>query len=106
MGMIDEFVRDEGVQQRLHARIGRRRIDQIGALQPHHVLVGQRFARAQFQQRRQPHRRQAGGLDRAHVPAGALDAEHFDVFAVEIADPRLHRGIAAAVQHQARIPTQ
>ena len=85
MGVVDEFVRDEGVQQRLDRRIGRRRVEQVGALQPHHVLVGELFARAQLQQRRKPHRRQARGLDRGHVPAGALDAEHVDLIAVRSA---------------------
>ncbi len=65
----------------------------------HHLLVGKAFAGAQFQQRREPHRRQAGGLDRAHVPAGALDAEHLDIVAVEIGDvassPRCCRRHAA-----------
>ena len=78
MGVVDEFVRDESVQQRLDRRVRRHRIDQIGALQLHHLLVGQFFAGAELYQRREPHRRQARGLDRAHVPAGALDAEHVD----------------------------
>ena len=42
-------------------------------------------ARAQRAQRLEPHRRQAGGLDRAHVPAGAFDAEHRDVVAEQVA---------------------
>ena len=103
MGVIDEFVRNERVQQRLDRRIGRGRIDQIGALQPHHLFVGKIFARTKFYQRREPHRGQARGLDRAHVPAGALDAKNVDGVAVEIGDARLHRGVAAAVQHQARV---
>ena len=106
MGVVDEFVRNEGMQQRLHGRVRRHRIDQIGALQLHHLLVGQFFAGAELLQGRQPHRRQARGLDRAHVPAGALDAQHVDGVAVEIGQLRLHRGIAAAVQHQPRILAQ
>jgi len=51
-------------------------------------------------------RRQARGLDRAHIPTGAFDAENIDRIAVEIGEPRLHRGVAAAVQHQPRILAQ
>jgi len=32
VGMVDELVRQEGVQQRLHRGVGRHRIDQVGAL--------------------------------------------------------------------------
>ncbi len=102
MRVVDELVRQEGVQQRLDRRVRRRRIDQVGALHAHHVFVGQRVARAQLAQRLEPHRRQAGGLDRAHVPAGALHAQHVDVVAVEIGNARLHRGVAAAVQDELR----
>ena len=48
MGVVDEFVRDERVQQRLDRGIRRRGIDQIGALQPHHFLIGKFFAPAKF----------------------------------------------------------
>ena len=57
-------------------------IDQVGALQTHHFFVGKRLAGAKLQQRRKPHRGQARGLDRAHVPAGTLDAKDFDGVAV------------------------
>ena len=48
MGVVDEFVRDERVQQRLDGRVGSSGIDQIGALQPHHFLIGKFFAPAKF----------------------------------------------------------
>ena len=41
MGVVDEFVRQEGVQQRLDRRVGRVGIEQVRALQRDHVLVGQ-----------------------------------------------------------------
>ncbi len=41
MGVIDEFVRQEGVQQSLDRGIGRGGIQQIDALEIHHVLVRQ-----------------------------------------------------------------
>jgi len=52
MGVVDEFVRQKGVQQGLDRRVGRARIEQVGALDAHHLLVRQRVARAQFAQRR------------------------------------------------------
>ena len=69
MGMIDIFVRQEGVEQRLDGRIGRRGIEQIDALVVHHVFVGEAVERAKAPERRELHRRQAGWLDVAHIPA-------------------------------------
>ncbi len=69
MGVIDEFVRQECMQQRLDRRIWRHRIEQIGALDAHHVFVGHLIACQELMQRRKPHRRQAGGLDHRHVGA-------------------------------------
>ena len=84
MGVIDEFVRQEGVQQRLDRRIGRRRIHQIDALVIHHVFVGEARQREQAAQRRELHRRQARRLDVAHVPARALDADDIDGLAEQV----------------------
>ena len=61
MGVVDEFVRQEGVQQRLDRRVGRSRIEQIDALESDHVLVGSVVERAQLAQRREPHRGKPGG---------------------------------------------
>ena len=103
MGVVDEFVRQENMQQRLDRRCRRHRIEQVGALDLHHVLVGDHGAGEQLAQRRNPDRGQAGWLDRAHVPAGALDAHDVGVVADEIWHAQLDRGIAAAMQHQARV---
>ncbi len=81
VGMVDEFMRQKRVQHHLDRRIGRCRIDQVGALDARPALVGDRVERAQPPQRRKPHRRQSGRLDRRHVGAGRLDAQHLDVFA-------------------------
>ena len=78
VGVVDELVRQERVQQRLDRGIGRRRVEQVLALDADHVLVAERRARAQLAQAVEPHRRHAGGLDRRHVGAGALDAQHVD----------------------------
>ena len=40
MGVVDEFMRQKGMQQRLDRGIGRRGIEQVGALHAHHVFVG------------------------------------------------------------------
>ena len=48
MGVVDELRRHEGVQQQLDRRRRRRRIDQVGALHAHDVLVRERIARAQL----------------------------------------------------------
>ncbi len=103
MGVVDEGMRQERVQQRLDRRIGRGRIDQVGALQRHHVLVAEAVQLARLQQRRELHRRQARRLDHRHVPAAALDAEHVPGVADEVGDFHLHRRVAPAMQHQARL---
>ena len=48
MGVVDEFMRQKGVQQGLDRRVGRAGIEQIGALDPHHLLVRQGLAEPQF----------------------------------------------------------
>ena len=103
MGVVDEFVRQEGVEKRLDRRVGRAGIDQIGALQRDHVLVGQAFKRPRFQKRCELDRRQARGLDHRHVPAAALDAQHVPALAQQIRDGDLARRIAAAVEDEAGI---
>ena len=52
------------------------------------------------------HRRQPGRLDRAHVPAAALHAQHVDRRAGDVRHLGLHRGVAAAMQHQPRLAAQ
>ena len=106
MGVVDEFMRQEGVQQRLDRRIGRIGIEKIGALQRHHILVGKAVALARFQERRELHGGQAGRLDHAHVPAAALDAENVEGFADEIGRHGLDGSVAAAMQHEARIAAE
>ena len=104
--VVDEFVRQEGVQQRLDRGVGRRRVDEVGALQRHHVLVRKPVQLARLEQRAELHGRQALRLDDAHVPAAALDAEHVPAVADEIGCGGLYRGVAAAMQHQARIAAE
>jgi hypothetical protein len=106
MRVIDEFLRQEGVQQRLDRGIGRGAVEEIGALRIHHVLVAEPLEPAQAPERREPHRRQAGRLDIAHVPARALDAEHLDLVAEKVAHRRLDRAVAAAMEDETGIAAQ
>ena len=58
------------------------RIDQVGALDAHHVLVATaRRARAACAAASSRTAGRPGRLDVAHVPAGALDAQHVDLVA-------------------------
>ena len=106
MRMVDELVRQEGVQQRLDRRVGRLAVEQVGALHVHHVLVAQRLQPLQLAQRREADGGQAGRLDGAHVPAAALHTEHVERLAGDVGHARLHRRVAAAVQHQLRFAAQ
>ena len=106
VGVIDVFRRHECVQQHLDRRRGRLRIDQIGARHSRHLVVGKLFARAQGAQRLDPHGGEAGGLDRTHVGAGALDAQHRDLLAGEVARFGLQRAVAAAMQHQSGVAAE
>ena len=81
-------------------------IDEVGALQRHHVLVRQPVELARLQQGVELHRRQALRLDDAHVPAAALDAEHVPRLADDVGCRGLARGVAAAMQHQPRVTAQ
>ena len=106
MGMIDIFVRQEGVQQCLDGRVGGPGIEQVGALHPDHLLVGERLAPTQFTQRCEPYGGKTRRLDCRHVPAAALDAKDLDLLVQKVLHDGLDRGVAAAVQHQLRFPAQ
>ena len=106
VGMIDKALRDEGVQQRLDRRIGRHRVEQVRALRLHHLLIRHGVALEQQTQLGEPHRRQPGGLDHRHVGARALDAEDIDLAPHQVRHAQLHRGVAAAVQHELRVAAE
>ena len=106
MGVIHKGVGQEGVQERLHRGVGGGRIDQVVALGGHHRLIAEGIQSPQGAQRLQAHRRVAGWLDRAEVPAGTLHAQHRNRFAQQAGHAGLHRGVAAAVQHQIRVGAQ
>ena len=104
--VIDIGVRQEGVQQGLDRRIGRHRIEQIGALHPHHVFVRERIEPPQAAQRPEPHGGKARRLDLRHVPAAALDAQHLGLLAHQVGEPRLERGVAAAMKDEPLLPPE
>ncbi len=106
MGVIDEALGNEGMQQRFDRRVGRHRVEQIGALRPHHLLVRHGIALEQHAQLGEPHRRQPGRLDHGHVGARALDAEHIDLAPHQVGQPQFHRRVAAAVQHETGIAAE
>ena len=106
MGVVDEFVRQEGMQQGLDRRVGRARVEQVDALEIHHLPVAEPVQRGEPPERLQPDRGQARRLDIGHVPARALDAQHVRRLAQQVGHGGLDRGIAAAMQHQAGIAAQ
>ena len=106
VGVIDEFVRQEGVQQGLHRGVRRALVQQIGALDVDHVLVRKHFQVDQLADRLQPHGGQAGRFDIAEIPARALDAQHIHRLAHDVGGGGLYRRVAAAMQHQRRISAQ
>ena len=103
MGVIHEGVGQEGMQQGLHRGVGGGRIDQVVALGRHHRLIAEGFQSPQGAQGLQPHRRVAGRFDRGKVPAGTLHAENGNGFSQQAGHGGLHRGVAAAMQHQIRV---
>ncbi len=103
MGVVDIFLRQESVQQRLDRGVGRAGVEEIGALIAHHVFIGELVALAQLQERLQPHGGQAGRLDIAQIPAAALDAKNLDLVASKIGRFRLHGGVATPMQDEQRV---
>ncbi len=74
VGMINEFLRNECVQKSLDRRVGRRRIDEVGALDSDHLFVGEHIPLAKHSQFGEPHCRQPLRLDRRHVGARPFHA--------------------------------
>ena len=100
VGVVDEFVRQERMQQDLDRRIRRRGLEQARALDAQEVLVAQVRTCAQLAQTIEPHGGKPRRLNRRHVRARALDAQHRDLLAEKVRHRGLQRGVAAAVQHE------
>src|SRR6185436_6127596 len=89
---VDELRGQEGVQQGLDRRIGRRRVEQVAAELVHHLFVGEGRKRAQAAQVLEIEGGESRRLDRVEVPARTLDVDGFDRVAEEVAVHALDRG--------------
>ena len=107
MRVVDERVRQEGVQQRLDRRVGRGRIEQVDALVVDHVLVGRAWRACAAAS--------SGSSFTAGRPGGSIvpmsQPEPLTHSTLCVAPRRsvavrLHRRIAAAVQHQQRVAAE
>ena len=103
MGVIDVFMGQPGMQQRLDRRVRPGGINQRRPLDIHHIFVRQRIQRPQPQQHIHSHSRQASRLNIAQIPSRPFDMNHRQRVTVDIGQRLLHRGIAAAMHHQIRV---
>ena len=100
MRVIDEFRRQERMQQHLDRRVRTHRVNEICALDLQQVAVGDGGAGAQRPQRREANGGKARWLDRRHVESRALHAQRFNLGADEIGHAGFHRSVAAAVAYE------
>lgn len=105
VGVVDEFTRDENVDEGLDGRRGRPGVEAMGAEGVDHVLVGQLFQGPEFFHVVQFQSRVSVRFDGCHVVTGGLDEQGSDGFAQEVGPDRFHGGVAPAVQHQSGLGT-
>ena len=106
MRVVDEFVRQEGVQQRLDRRVRRAGSSRLARWM---LTMSSSDSASRARSLRSGARRTAGrpaGSISADVPAAALDAQHLGRVADEVGQHGLDRGVAAAMQHEARIAAE
>ena len=106
VGVVDELVGQDRMQDRFDRRRGRIGAQHVGAHLVHHLRVGKRFELRERHQVVQAHRRKARRLDRLEVPAAALHVEDGLLAPEEVLLVDLHRRVAAAVQHQGLVAPQ
>ena len=106
VGVVHVLGRDDGVQDGLHRGGGGVGAQGVGLQFVDHLRVGEGLQLGQPAQVVQVHRGKALGLDEFQVPAAPLDVEDVPLLAEEIRLAHLHRGVAAAVQHQGFVPSQ
>ncbi len=104
--VIDELGGQDRVEQRLDARGRGAGVEEREAKSVDHGLIGEGGKARERAEGVEPARGVPRGLDRREVPAGALHAQDVDGLPEERDRARLHRGVAAAVQHQARLPAE
>ncbi len=107
VGVVDEFVRQEGVQHHFDRRIGGPRIDQIGALDGDKLFVADR-ARSARNWRIGASRTatMSSGCDLRHIRAGGFYPQHLGLVAEAVAHRELYRRVAAAMQDEFRIAAE
>ena len=103
VGMVDETVRQEGMQQAFDRRIGAGGVEHGAAQRVHHVRVFQPVQPAQRPHRVKPQAGHAGRSDCRQVMTRALNVQHVAPGTEQVRPHYLDRGIAAAMQHQVRV---
>ena len=89
MRMVDELMRQECVQKRLHRRVGGGRIQQMRSLLIDHFLIAQPIQASQFLQIAQQDAGKARRLQCIQIPATALNIKHIHLFVHLVAGARL-----------------
>ena len=103
VAVVDELVRQEGVQQGLDRRVGAGRVQHGAPEGADHLRILEPLQLAQGAQRSQAQARHPSGRDPGQIVARALHMQHFLRRAEEIRPLHLDRRIAAPVQHQIRV---
>ena len=98
--MVDEKLGDEGVEQGFHRRRRRIGLHQVLALGSDHGLIGEGAQMTEAEEGGEAHGGVSGGLYAREVPAAALDVQHRDLLAEQVARGGLDRRITAAVQDE------
>ena len=98
--VIDEFVRQQRMQDGLDRRRGRTSAQRVREQLVAHLRVRHRRQRRQSLHVVERQRRKPRLLDRLQIPATALHVNHVFLVTEEIARAHLHRRIAATVEHQ------
>ncbi len=106
VGVVDVFVGEQRVQDRLDRRRRGARPRHVRRQLVDHVEVGQRRQLREAGEVREAHRREPGFGDRGEVPAAALDVEDVLVVADQVALAQLDRRVAAAVQHERAVAAE
>ena len=96
-------VRQERMQQRLDRRLRRRRIEPCRRQLANHLRVAESLELEQLAQPLEAQRREAVGRDRRHVASGPLHVDRVDLAPGDVLPRRLHRRVAASVEHERRV---
>ena len=106
MRVIDEFMGNDGVQNRFDGRRGRTGAGNLCRQFVHHFRVRQVLQRGQLQQVRHSHRRKSIHLDRFEVPSAAFHIKNIFFLADDVLLAHFHRSVATAVEHKRVVPPE